>query len=160
MQEPHTASCPLKASSWPAWLLGVSVQRRLDSQFPSSQAGLHGLGQDTSLHLIACMTADAAISLQRPEHNGKLPLLPSSITVSRSKKAKPGCPPAPSLPRLILKIKNSFHSSQPQERRRQKEVCCKYMKLSLSEGEKKSRGKRTGTREGTKPHFYFWWPAS
>lgn len=37
-QEPRIASCPLKTSPWPAWLLGVSIQRRLDSQFPSSQA--------------------------------------------------------------------------------------------------------------------------
>lgn len=97
-------------------------------------------------YLIACTTADAAISLQRPEHSGELPLLPGSITVSRSKKAKPGCPPAPSLPRLILKIKTSFHSSQPQERTRQKEVCCKYMKLSLSEGEKNPGGR--GVEQG------------
>lgn len=90
--------------------------------------------------LIACTTADAAISLQRPECSREPPLLPGSITVSRSKKAKPGCPPVPSLPSLILKIKTSFHLSQSQERRRQKEVCCKYMKLSLSEGEKKSGG--------------------
>lgn len=159
-QEPRIASCPLKTSPWPAWLLGVIVQRRLDSQFPSSQAWPAWPWARHFTSLIACRTADAAISLQRPEYSRELPVLPSSVNASRSKKAEPGCPPAPSLPRLILKIKTSFHLSQPQERRRQKEVCCAYMKLSLSEGEKKSRGKGAGTREGTKPHFYFWWPAS
>lgn len=128
------------SQAWPAW----PQARHLTSP---------------SLHLIARRSADAATSLRGPGRSGRLPLLRGSITAGRSEVAKPGCRPAPSPPRPILKIKTSFHLSWPRERRRQKEVCCQYMKLSLSKEKKNLRG-RGGMREGTKPHFYFWWPAS
>lgn len=85
----------------------------------------------------------------------QLPLLPAS-----RENRQTSCHPAPFPSRLALKIKNSFHLSRPRERTREKEVCCQYMELSLSEGEKKYGGEGGETREGTKPHFYFWWPAS
>lgn len=97
-----------------------------------------------------------AIGLHGPLLRRQLPLLPAS-----RENRQTSCHPAPFPSRLALKIKNSFHLSRPRERTREKEVCCQYMELSLSEGEKKKYGGEGGeTREGTKPHFYFWWPAS
>lgn len=78
---------------------------------------------------------------------------PGSTAAGSGGKANPGCHALPSPPRPILKIKSSFHLSRAQERRRQKEVCCQYMELSLSEGEKKSGGKWGGNKGRDKTAF-------